>query len=95
MKEAYEKRLNVQIHDISETSDSAYKSPLQTLDAIHKFMKDGLLISDPTTVPLTDYHRLLQKPLFKNGVKVTRPIIIKLICAPNKKKKECSEIWKI
>ena len=49
-------------------------------------MKDGLHISDPTSFPLADYHRLLQKPLFKNGIKVTRPIVIELTCAPDKRR---------
>ena len=71
MKESYEKRLNVLIYHISDTSDGAWESPLLTIDAIHKFMKDGLFISKPTTVSLADHCRLPQKPLFKNGVKVT------------------------
>ena len=47
-------------------------------------MKDGLLIFDLTSVPLADYHRLPQKPLFKNGIKMTRSNIIKLTCALDK-----------
>ena len=44
-------------------------------------MKEGLLISNPTTMPLADYHHLPQKPVFKNRVKLTLPIVIKQTCA--------------
>ena len=61
-----------------------WESPVQTLGAIQNFIKDGQLISDPLTMPLADYHRSPQRPVFRDGKKVTRPIIIKLTNAPNK-----------
>ena len=49
-------------------------------------MKDGLHISDPKTLPLADYHRLPQHTIFKFGKKTTRPIIIVLTDAADKRK---------
>ena len=49
-------------------------------------MKDGLLISESKSLPLADYHRLTQQPIFKLGRKTTRPIIIKLTNAADKRK---------
>ena len=86
MQEAYKKRLNISIHDIPEPNNSVWESPIQILGAIQNFMKDGLLISDPLTTPLADYHRLPQRPVFRDGRKVTQPIIIELTTAPDKKR---------
>ena len=47
-------------------------------------MNDGLKILDPTAIELADYHRLPQRPLFKNG-RVNRPIIMKLTNAADKR----------
>ena len=41
-------------------------------------MKRGLQIKDLSAIMLADYHRLPQHPVLKNGIKVNRPIIIKL-----------------
>ena len=45
------------------------KKPIETLEHVHKFIKDGLLISDPKSLPFADYYRLLQQPVFKFGRK--------------------------
>ena len=86
MPESYEKRLNILIHGIPEPNNNVWENSLQTLAAIQNFMKDGLLISDPLTIPLADYHRLPQRPVFRDGRKVTGPIIIKLTTAPDIKR---------
>ena len=86
MQESYEKRINILIHGIPEPNNSVWEIPIQTLGAIQSFMKDGLLISDPLTIPLADYHRLPQRPEFRDGRKITRLIIIKLTNAPHEKR---------
>ena len=67
MTEFYEKRLNVLIGGIPESSDNVWEAPIKTLRLIHNFINDGLKISDPMAIQLADYHRLPQRPLFKNG----------------------------
>ena len=49
-------------------------------------MKDNLLISDPKSLPLADYHRLPKQPISKFGRKTINPIIIKLTNAAEKQK---------
>ena len=84
MQKSYDKRLNLLIHGIKESWD-----PWETLEKIkkliHNFMKDVLLIDDPSTISLADYHRLPQQPIFRNNHKVHRPIIIKLTNSTDKK----------
>ena len=48
-------------------------------------MKCGLQIKDPSAIMLADYHRLPQHPVLKNGIKVNRPIIIKLTNSNDKR----------
>ena len=86
MKESYEKRFNILIHGIPENQESAWETPVQTLDHIQKFLTDGLKISDPSSIPLVDYHRLPQKPVYKNDHKINRPIIIKVTNASDKRR---------
>ena len=40
-------------------------------------MAEGLCL-DPSSIKIIDIHPLPQRPMFKNGVKTTRPIIIKV-----------------
>ena len=40
-------------------------------------MSDGLKL-DPASINISDTHRLPQHPIYKNGKKITRPVIIKL-----------------
>ena len=85
MKESYEKRFIIFIYGLPEISANVWEKPSETLEHVHKFMKDGLHIFDPKSLPLADYHRLPQQPIFKFGRKTT-PIIIKLIYAADKRK---------
>ena len=87
MQESYEKRFNLLIHGIEETEEtdeSAWEKRETTLQLVNDFMKRGLQIEDPSTIMLTDYHRLPQHPIYRNDTKVTRPIIIKLINSSDK-----------
>ena len=86
MKESYEKRVNILTHGLPEISGNVWEKPIEILEHVHKFMKDGLHISDPKSLPLAHYHRLPQQPIFKFGRKTTRPIIIKLTNAADKQK---------
>ena len=86
MKEFYEKSFNILIHGIPEISGNVWEKPMETLEHVHKFMKDGLHIFDPKSLPLANYHRLPQRPIFKFGRKTTRPIIIKLTNVADKRK---------
>ena len=50
MQESYEKRFNILIHEIAETTDNAWESPRQTTALVRTFMKEGLLIQKPGSV---------------------------------------------
>ena len=92
MQESYDKRLNLFIHGIEEPD--AWETLEKTKKLIHNFMKDGLLIDDPSTISFADYHRLPQQLISRNNHKVHRPIklfnynykiIIKLTNSTDKK----------
>ena len=87
IRESYEKRCNILIHGIPEPSENAWETPFQTLGQIQNFLKKGLCFDDPAIIPLADYHRLPQRPIFdRNGDKIVRPIIIKLTNVIDKRK---------
>ena len=48
-------------------------------------MTEVLKIQDPSAVDLVDIHRLFQHPVYKNGKKISRPIIVKLDSAFSKR----------
>ena len=77
-KEAYSKRLNPLVHGLPERMDSAWETREETIQVFNKFMIEGLRIQDPSDINIVDIHRLPQHPVFKNGIKQTRPVIIKL-----------------
>ena len=83
MQESYDKRLNLLIHGIEESD--AWETLEKTKKLIHNFMKDGLLIIDPSMISLADFHRLPQQPIFRNNCKVHRSNIIKLTNSTDKK----------
>ena len=86
IKDPYEKRFNILIHGLPEISGNAWEKTIEISEHVHKFIKDGLLISDPKSLSLVDYHRFPQQPIFKFGRKTIRPIIIKLTNAAEKRK---------
>ena len=85
MQESYEKRFNLLINGIEETDTTVWEKRETTLQLVQDFMKRGLQIKDPSAIMLTDYHRLPQHPVLKNGIKVNRPIIIKLTNSNDKR----------
>ena len=63
-QESYEKRFNILIHGIAETTDSAWENLGQTTALVRTFMKEGLLIQEPESVSFVDCHRLPQCSVF-------------------------------
>lgn len=83
MKESYNKRMNILIHGIEENDASPWETNEQTRKKFNNFVSEGLKL-DPEAIAVADIHRLPQRPKFIKGVKVTRPIIIKLIHTKDK-----------
>ena len=83
MRELYSKRLNILIHGLDESKE-AWESTAQTKTVLTKFFTEGLEI-DLNSLSLVDCHRLPQRPIFKEVQKVTRPIILKLANAFDKR----------
>ena len=76
--EAYSKRLNLLIHGIPENPNNVWETRATTHNYFQEFLYNGLNISDPEKLQLVDIHRLPQRPIYKEGTKINRPIIIKL-----------------
>ena len=85
MKESYEKRLNILVHGLRET-ESPWEKREDSLSLFRDFVKDGLKIDDPTSIAVVDAHRLPQRPIFKNGKRICRPLIVKLSTISDKNK---------
>ena len=83
MRENYEKRMNILIHGIEEDTKSVWESNVETRLKFNNFIS-GALKLDPTLIAIADIHRLPQRPKFKDGIKVTRPIIVKLVHTKDK-----------
>ena len=83
MRENYEKRMNILIHGIEEDTKSVWESNVETRLKFNNFIS-GALKLDPTAIAIADIHRLPQRPKFKDGIKVTRPIIVKLVHTKDK-----------
>ena len=83
--ESYSKRLNLLIHGLDETTNTVWESKAETSATFNSFLKEGLDL-DPNSITLVDAHRLPQRPIIKHGRRITRPIIIKLANAIDKKK---------
>ena len=82
MRESYSKQLNLLIHGLDETKE-AWETKTQTKLTLVKFFQEGLDL-DPNSISLVDCHRLSYRPIFKQGQKITRSIIIKLTNAFDK-----------
>ena len=55
----------------------------QTTEKFKDFLEDTLQMN-PDNIEVADIHRLPQQPIFKKGIKVNRPIIVKLTNAIDK-----------
>ena len=76
MQESYSKRLNILIHGVKE---DIWEKREDTILKFENLLKNGLKIDDPDDIELVDIHRLPQHTLKKNGKRITRPIVIKLV----------------
>ena len=65
------------VHGIEESKGEAWETKQSTLEKFDQFLEDGLKISK-SQIKIVDIHRLSQRPLFKRGHQVRRPIIVKL-----------------
>ena len=83
MQDSHSKRLNVLIHGVKE---DIWEKREDTILKFENFLKNGLKINDPNDIELIDIHRLPQQPPMKNGKRITRPIVIKLV---NVQEKSC------
>ena len=82
MRELYSKRSNILIHGFNESKE-AWKTTTQTKTVLTKiFTKEQEI--DLNSLSLVNCHRLPQRPIFKQGQKVTRPIILKVTNAFDK-----------
>ena len=78
MQESYNKRLNLLIHGLEESNKTDWKTHESAQETLYKFFQKGLQIKEPRTMEYIDCHRLPQRPIFKNNIKVNRPVIKKL-----------------
>ena len=85
VKETYSKRLNLLIHGIEEDQDNAWEAKDITTKLFNHFLQQALKF-DPTSISVVDIHRLPQHPVYKNRIKVNRPIIIKFQNVMDKEK---------
>ena len=76
MQESYWKRLNVLIYGVKE---DIWEKREDTIFKLENLLKNGLNIDDFDDIELVDIHRLPQHPLMRNGKRITRPIVIKLL----------------
>ena len=76
--EAYSKRLNILIHGIEEHSTNPWETREETRTKLNNFLMDGLRMDNYESLLLVDFHRLPQRPVYKDGIKINRPIIYKL-----------------
>ena len=71
------------VHGIEESIKEVWVTKQSTLEKFDQFLENGLKICR-SQIKVTDIHRLPQRPLFKQGHQVCRPIIVKLSSVFNK-----------
>ena len=92
--ESYSKRQNIGHSRHRRRWESVWENRDITIQKLKTFMKDGLEM-DFDKVPIVDFHRLPQQPLFKLGKRITRPIIVKLAYMKDKTAiYKAVKIWK-
>ena len=83
LQDSFNKRLNILIHGLEEAPSQAWETRNQTKTVYDSFLREALDLN-PSDMPIADIHRLPQRPIFKAGKKMTRPIIVKLTNALDK-----------
>ena len=82
MRESYDKRLNLLVHGLEETEGNETKD--QTKAIFDKFLTKVLGLA-PDDIDIVDLHCLPQHPIRKEGRKMNRPIIFKVLTTFDKK----------
>ena len=67
MQESYDKRFNVLFHGLDEEVNSVWETRNKTLKILHQFMRDGLNITDPSDIALSDGH---DKPFSSKAITI-------------------------
>ena len=76
MRESYDKRLNLLVHGLEETEGNETKN--QTKAIFDKFLTKALGLV-PDDIDIVDLHRLPQHPIRREGKRMNRPIILKVL----------------
>ena len=70
---------------MQENNDSPWETKDKTIDIFNHVLLEALKL-DPTLISVIDVHRLPQQSIFRNGAKVSKPIIVKFQNAMDKAK---------
>ena len=79
------KRLNVIFHGIDEDPANVWETRKESEKILKSLLVNQLKIEHGNDIDFSDVHRLPQHSLYKNGNRITRPIIVKLTNMWNKK----------
>ena len=79
MAESYNKRMNILVHGIDDEKDSPWETCELTLSLKVLLKKASKLQTEPAQIAIADIYHLPQRPIFRHGRKVNRPIIVKLV----------------
>ena len=77
MRESYSKRLNLLIHGLEERKIEI-ETKQQTKSIFKTFLTETFEL-EINAVNIVDLHRLPQHPIKKNGLRINRPIIVKVL----------------
>ena len=76
--ELYSKRVNVIFHGIDEDPANVWETRKQSKKILKSLLVNQLKIEHGNDFEFSDVHRLPQHRFYKNGNRITRPIIVKL-----------------
>ena len=79
MQESYDQRLNLLIHGLEESNKTDWEIRESTQETIYEFFQKGLQIKKPRFIQIIYCHQLPQRSIYKNNIKVNRPVIINLL----------------
>ena len=79
MQESYDQRLNLLIHGLEESNKTDWEIRENTQETIYEFFQKGLQIKKPRFIQIIYCHQLPQRSIYKNNIKVNRPVIINLL----------------
>jgi len=70
---------------LPENHNLAWETRKETTEIFKTFLAERLKIEDPENISLVDLHRLPQRTIIKNNVKINRPVIFKLNSSKDKR----------